>query len=210
MWPENQQVSSTCWAQHLHQVWYWSSEGIKGYWADNTVSWEEWFDLDLWTCDLEINKDQLLIEGKFCTKFCNDQVKRSKDIERTTHWAEKSDLTLTFEYVTWKSIGIIYSLRATLAPSLVLIKWWGQKILSRQHAGLRRVVWPWPWTCDLKILRDHLLIEGNPCTKFGIDQVKGSKEIERTTLGLQTNRPTDWPTDRQLQNNNPLFQVGQH
>ena len=38
--------------------------------------------------------------------------------------------------------------------------------------------------------RDHLLIEGNPCTKFGIDQVKGSKDIEQTTLGLQTDQPT--------------------
>ena len=35
--------------QPLHQVWYWSSEGVKRYWADNTVGWEEWFDLDLWT-----------------------------------------------------------------------------------------------------------------------------------------------------------------
>ena len=49
-------------------------------------------------------------------------------------------------------------------------------------------------TCDLKINRDHLLIKGNPCTKFGIDQVKGSKDIDRTTLGLQTERPTDRPT----------------
>ena len=36
-------------------------------------------------------------------------------------------------------------------------------------------------------------MEGNPCTKFGIDQVKGSKDIDRTTLGLQTDRPTDRP-----------------
>ena len=50
---------------------------------------------------------------------------------------------------------------------------------------------------DLKINRDHLLIEGNPCTNFGIDQVKGSKDIERTKFGLQT--------DRQLQNNMPPF-----
>ena len=70
-------------------------------------------------------------------------MKGSKDIERTTQWAEESGLTLTFEHVT------------------------------------------------LKINRDHLLIEGNPCTKFGIDQVKGSKDIERTTHGLQTDRPTD-------------------
>ena len=33
-------------------------------------------------------------------------------------------------------------------------------------------------------------MEGNPCTKFGIDHVKESKDIERTTLGLQTDRPT--------------------
>ena len=113
----------------------------------------------------------------------------------------ESGLTLTFEHVTWKSIGIIYSLRATPAPSLVLIKWRGQKILSGQHSGLRKVGWEECfdldlWTCDLKINRDHLLIKGNPCTKFGIDQVKGSKDIEQTTLGLQTDRPTYRPTNR--------------
>ena len=69
------------------------------------MGWEEWFDLDLdlWTCDLKINRDYLLIEGNPCTKFGIDQVKGSKDIERTTLWAEKSGLTLTFEHVTWKS-----------------------------------------------------------------------------------------------------------
>ena len=36
-----------------------------------------------------------------------------------TQWAEKSGLTLTFEHVTSKSKGIIYSFRATPAPSLV-------------------------------------------------------------------------------------------
>ena len=62
------------------------------------------------------------MEGNPYTKFGIDQVKGSKDIERTTQWAEKSGLTLTFEHVTSKSIGIIYSLRATPEPSLVLIK----------------------------------------------------------------------------------------
>ena len=122
----------------------------------------EWFDLDLWTCDLKINRDHLLIEGNPYTKFGIDQVKGSKDIERTTHWAEKIGLTLTFDHVTWKSIGIICSLRATPAPSLVLTKWKAQKILSGQHTWLRRVVDLDLWTCDLKINRDHLLIEGTP------------------------------------------------
>ena len=94
------------------------------------------------------NSKLLLISTRLgcnpCTKFGIDQVKGSKVIERTTHWPRKSGLTLTFEHLTWKSIGIIYSLRATPASSLVLIKWRGQKILNRQHTGLEREVWPWP------------------------------------------------------------------
>ena len=144
------------------------------------------------------------------------------------------DLDLWPEHVTSKSTGIIFLLDETPAASLLLIKWRGQKILSWQHSGLRRGVWPWPltydlkinsdhllientpapslvlikrrgqkiwswqhiglrrvgweewfdldlWISDLKINRGHLLIEGNPCTKNGIDQVNRSKDIERTT-----------------------------
>ena len=100
----------------------------------------------------------------------------------------RSGLTLTFEHVTWKSIGIIYSLRATPATSLVLIKWQGQMILSGQHCGLRRVVWPWP----LIMLPENPLIEGNPWTKFGIDQEILSRQhlVYRPT----DHQPTDWRT----------------
>ena len=51
---------------------------------------------------LKVNRDHLLIEGNLYTKFGIDQVKGSKDIERTTQWAQKSGLTLTFEHVTLK------------------------------------------------------------------------------------------------------------
>ena len=65
------------------------------------------------------------------------------------------------------------------------------------------------WTCELKIYRD-LLIEGNPCTKFGIDKVKGSKDIKRTTLGRQTDRKTHRHTDRPTvaQQHAPCFNGG--
>ena len=53
-----------------------------------------------------------------------------------------------------------------------------------------------------------MLIKCNPCTKFSINQVKGSKDIDRTRLGLQTDIPTDRPTDRQLENNMPPFSRG--
>ena len=45
MWPENQQGSSTHWRQPLHQVWYWSSEGVKRYWADSTWSTDRQTDI---------------------------------------------------------------------------------------------------------------------------------------------------------------------
>ena len=42
--------------------------------------------------------------------------------------------------------------------------------------------------CDLKINMDHLMIGGNPCPKFGIDQVKGSKVIDRTTKDIDIDK----------------------
>ena len=123
------------------------------------------FLIDIYTVSYRILKQEMF-QKHICPPWCKIQVyllcrsktcpkqvsKGLKFIKWTTHWAQKSGLTLTFEHVTWKSIGCIYSLRAT------------------------------------------------PCTKFGIDQVKGSKDVERTTLGLQI--------DRQLQNYMPPFSRG--
>ena len=90
------------------------------------------------------------------------------------HWAQKSGLTLTLEHVTWKSIGIIYLLRATPAQNLVKRYWADTTVGWENNFDLDL------WTGDLESNRDHLLIEVNPCTKFGIDQMKGSKDIKRT------------------------------
>ena len=79
--------------------------------------------------------------------------------------------------------------------------------------GLKYIKWTTQWfdldlwTCVLKINSDHQLIGSNPCTKFGIDQMKGSKDIKRTTLGLQTDRPTYRPSDS-CKTICPLFQGG--
>ena len=50
-------------------------------------------------------------------------------------WNWPIRLTLIFAHVTQKLLGIIYSLRTTPVPSLVVIKRRGQKILSGQHVG---------------------------------------------------------------------------
>ena len=99
-------------------------------------------------------------------------------------------MTLTFEHVTWKSKESSTHWGQPLHQVIDLVKW--SKDIERTTQWFDLDL----WTCDLKINRDHLLIQGNPCTKFGIDQMKGSKDIERTTLGLQINIPTDRHTDR--------------
>ena len=183
------------------------------------------------------------------SKTCPKQVSKGlKYIKWTTHWAQKSCLTLAFEHVTLKSIGIIYLLMATPAASLVLIKWRGQKIWAdntvgweekfdldiwtcdlkiigiiylfgatlhqvcywssegfKRYAADNTVGWEeWfdfdLWTCYLKINKDHLLIESTLRQVWY--RVKGSKDIERTTLGLQTDRPTV------AKQNAPLFKGG--
>ena len=78
-----------------------------------------------------------------CTKFGIDQMKWSQDSERTTLWAEKSYLTLTFKHVTWKSIRIIYSLRATLYQ----VWYWSSQGVKRYWADNTlgsKVIWTWP------------------------------------------------------------------
>ena len=132
-------------------------------------------------------------------------MKGSKDIERTTQWAQKSGLTLTFEHVTLKINRDHLLIKGNPCTKFGIDQVKGSKDIARttqraQKSGLTLTF----EHVTLKINRDHLLIEGNPSTKFGIDQLKGSKDIERTTHGLQTDRPTD----RQLQNNMPPFSRG--
>ena len=113
------------------------SEGVKRYWADKH-SWPRrvvWlWPMNMWP---ENQSGSSTHWGQPLYQVGIDQVKGSKDIKLTTQWVEKSGLTLTFKYLTWKSIGIIYLLWATPSLSLVLIKWTGQKILSGKHLVYR-------------------------------------------------------------------------
>ena len=86
--------------------------------------------------------------------------------------------------------------------SLVLKYHLGQKVLSRIFFFKGQQFHLDLWQCDLKINRGHLLSRGIHCTKFGNFQAKRSKDIEKTSLGLQT--------DRQVQNNMLPFYKGGH
>ena len=77
-------------------------------------------------------------------------------------------MTLTFANETLNSIGIIYSPGATTVPSLVTFK----KELENQLVSF------------ISLYKD------NHYSKLSNYQAKGTKDIEQTTLCLQTDRPT--------------------
>ena len=107
-------------------VWYWSSEGVKRYWAHNTLSSKERFDLELWTWR-PIKSIGIIYSLRAALAPTVVLIKKILSGQHTG--LKKSCLTLIFEHGRpQKSIGIIYSLGATPAPSLVLIKWRGQDI----------------------------------------------------------------------------------
>ena len=82
---------------------------------------------DLWPTDLIINRDHLLIKDYLPTKFEASGAKHSGVIRCTSFWRLTWPLTLTFDLLTWISIGIIYSSRTIYLPSLKLL---GQSVFE--------------------------------------------------------------------------------
>ena len=101
------------------------------------------FDLLIW---LYINRDHLLIKDYLPTAFEASGAKRCWVI-RCTRFERLTwplILQLTFDLLTWLSIGIIYSSRTIYLPSLKVV---GQSVLELLVAqGLRDWHDLWPWT----------------------------------------------------------------
>ena len=112
--------------------------------------------------------------GNFCSKININIVILSEQYIKSNLDLWLCDLTFTRVYLLCRS----KTCPKQVNKELKFIKW------TQEWFDLDL------WTCDLKINRDHLIIGRSSCTMFGIDQVKGSKDIERTTHGLQTDRPT--------------------
>ena len=102
------------------------------------------FDLDLWPTNLNIDKGHLLIKDYLPAKFEASGAERSQVISCTKRSRLAWPLTLTFDLLTWISIGIMYSSRTIYLPSLKLL---GQSVLKLSVAQ-GEVDWhdPWPLT----------------------------------------------------------------
>ena len=108
------------------------------------------FDLDFWPTDLNINRVHLLIKDYLPTKFEASGAKHAWVIS-CTRWSRLAwPLTLTFDLLTWISIGVIYSSRTIYLPSLKLL---GQSVLELSVAQgctrWSRLAWPLTLTFDL-------------------------------------------------------------
>ena len=111
------------------------------------------------------------------------------------HFSKTSSLTLTFVNAIWKQRG--HLLLGDTRWTKKNVKRRGQNYIERTSFLQKPEVWPWHWLYDLNIIKEHLVSRGIHHTKFGNFQRKGSKDIERTSHGLQT--------DRRMQNNLPPF-----
>ena len=110
-----------------------------------------------------------------------------------------NSLTLAFGHVTWTSIGVISLLGAsTLVTSLGSFQWRGQEILSG-HFFQRPDIFTLSFDHDTsKSIEVIFFLMASFVPNLATFQQSGQEilDIERTSLGLQTDRPTERPTDR--------------
>ena len=79
---------------------------------------------DFWPTDRIIDRDHLFIRDYLSTKFEDSRAKHSRVICCTGCWRPTCPLTLTFDLMTWTSIGIIYYLNTKFQA------FWGQAFWS--------------------------------------------------------------------------------
>ena len=164
------------------------------------------FDLDLWPTDLSINRDHLLIKDYLPTEIEASWAKRSWVIS-CTRWSRRLwPLTLTFDLLTWISIGIIYSSRTIYLPSLKLL---GHIILELSVAqGVGDQLGLWPTDLNINTGRDHLLIMGYLVSTYQVWSLWVEGLLNYWMLMLFGGGGgcwrTDWPTLQHVQSNMPL------
>ena len=146
------------------------------------------WDLDLWSPDMHINRDHQLIKDYLPTKFDPSRTKWSWVINCTRNRRQTWPLTFTFDLLTWISIGIIYSSRTIYLPSLNILE---QSILELSVAQ-GEVDWHDLWPTDLNINRDHLLIKDYQPTKFEACRAKHSWVIYLPSLSLLGHSVLQW------------------
>ena len=170
------------------------------------------YDLDLWPTDLNINRDHLLIKDCLPKKFEASETERSWFISCTRYGQSTWPLTLTFDLLTWISIGIIYLSSTYLGPTKY-------EACRTTHCWVisctryRRSTWPltltlayWPEYREGSSTHQGLSTYqvwhfwGKVFLSYQFHKVKGDQHKIWLMAG-----PTDRQTDRHVQRNMPSF-----
>ena len=160
------------------------------------------FDLDLSPADLNIDRGHLLIKAFLPTKFEVSGAKRSWLISWTRCGIPTWPLTLTFNLLTWKSIGIIYSSRTIYLPSL---KHLGQSVLEISCTRCGILTWPMTLTFDLLTWRSIGIIYSSwtsylPSLKFLVQSI-----LDLSVAQGVGDQHDLWPTDLKINRDHLLI-----
>ena len=165
------------------------------------------FYLDLWLIDLTINGNHLLIKDYLTTKFEASGAKHCWVICCTRFGRLTWPLTLTFDLLTWLSIGIIKDYLPIKFEASGAKHCW---VISCTR--FERLTWPLTLIFDLLtwlsigiIYSPRTTYEvwsfwGKAFWSYQLHKVKGYRHTDRPTY-----RPTDRHTDRHVQRNMPLL-----
>ena len=152
------------------------------------------FDLALWPTDLNINRDHLLIKDYLPTMYEASGAKRSWVISCIRYGRSTWPLTLTFDLLTWKSIGIIYLSRNIYLPSLKLV---GQCIVElpvAQGMGDEHDLWSLTYWPEYQLgssthqgLSTYQVWSfwGKAFLSYQLHKVKGDRHTDRPTCATQ-------------------------
>ena len=113
-------------------------------------------DLDLWPSDLKINRGHLRVMINVPMKFHDPRPNYSWVIIQETILLFRVTVTLTFDLVTWKSIGVICESWSMYLWSFMILGLSVLELSSGNHFTISSHCDLDLWPSDLKINRGHL------------------------------------------------------
>ena len=154
-----------------------------------TLTLTYWPELDRWPTDLKINRDHLLTKDYLPTKFEVSGAKLSWVIS-CTRWS-KLAWPLTFDLLTWKSIGIIYSPRTIYCTKFEASGAKRSWVISCTRWS--KLAWPLTLTFDLLTWKSIGIIYSPKTIYLPSFKLLGQSVLELSVAQGEVNWHDLWP-----------------
>ena len=152
LWPSDLKSKEVIWESWSMYLWSFMILGVSFFElsSGNHFTVSSHCDLDLWPSELKINRGHLAVMTNVPLKFHDPRRKRSWVIIRKPFSYFKSTIllgqvTVTFDLVTWKSIGVICRSSSCNVP----LKFRDPRpkrswVIIQKPFYCFRSLWPWP------------------------------------------------------------------